>query len=177
MENSEERINTLKEVLEIMKNETNIFFGNFNNLHYKAAAMIAFHSAIIAFALKTDSINITLPITGKVELIEYVIKCIIFLIILGLSISSIITFLCVLKSAKKARIVAEEISDELLEKKEEKIVEMEIKALRSNIKENQKLLERKHKVFDAGIVLSIIQISFIAANILLKFIESIGGVR
>lgn len=171
MNNNEGRINALREVLEIMKNETNIFFTNFNNLHYKAAAMIAFHGAIIAFALKIESINISFPIMSKVEWIETIIDVLLFFVILGLSVSSIITFLAVLKSAKKARIVAEEISDEILRKNEEEILEMEIKALRSNIKENQKLLNRKHKLFDAGVILSIIQISFIALNIIVNVIK------
>ena len=176
MDNNENNgnVNGRKEILNIMLNETNVFFTNFNNLHSKAAALIAFYGAIIMFAIDKDFLIIGKHDTTY-EIMGIILKHIIFILILGLSVASIILCLKVLMSGKKARFGAENISDNALNKGEIDIITQEIQSYKEILKENNKLLKRKHKDFNASIILTIIQISVIAFNMVVYMIENIGG--
>lgn len=173
MDNNERENNDvsgLKEVLNVMLNESNIFFNNFNNLHTKAAALIAFHGATIMFALDKELLNIEKHDTVY-QIVGIVLRHVLFFGILGLSVASILLCLIVLLSVNKARIAVENISDEALDRSEKDILKSEIKEYRKNIKENQKLLKKKHDIFDASVILTIIQVSCIAFTMLLQMIK------
>ncbi len=162
----------INEILNITNSQSEKIYTNLCELHNKSATLMAFHGAIIVFAIDYSSLEkiSNLLNLNKLEIILNIFKYIISLGILGLSLASIILFIIILKSISKSKLNINTLNENMYTQETINFKKRLIESSKEILKDNSLLLTKKHKLFNAGLILTIIEMILIIFNIVLNII-------
>lgn len=168
-ETSEEEKN-IDEVLGIMKNSYNQYYERSQDIDNKSGFLIAFHSAIIIFALDIENIKNSLQL--QCQNIGQILSNIIFIlltcIILILAIISISLFIFSLKS-RAIKYIPGNICDEKYYKSKNIDLKKELlKSYREISQNNEKVIDKKHTIYNIALIITLIEVILIGLNIFLE---------
>ncbi len=157
-------------ILDIMKNGYNQHYERTQSLDSKSGFFIAFHAALIAFVLDFETINkmIHNAIESMPQIVITVAATIIFVLLLLVAIAAIVTFMCSLLS-RNIKYIPEAICDEVYYNNDNIYFKKRLlEGYKDIAKNNEKVLENKHKVFNLGVVLTIVEIVLWCISIIFK---------
>lgn len=166
IEKSEEEKN-IDEVLEIMKNSYNQYYERSQDIDNKSGFLIAFHSAIIIFALDIESIKnlLELQCQNIGQILSNIISILLTCIILILAMISISLFILSLKS-RTIKYIPANICDEKYYKSKNIDLKKELlKSYKEISQNNEKVINKKHTMYNIALIITLIEIILIGINI------------
>lgn len=170
--NNNNNNNNWKDIIELSKYETSNFYTVFNELHSKASTLIAFHGAIIVFAVDYSQFNHLYAIYSLSSLEKFftITNFIFSIFTLCVALSSIILLISVLWSSNILKPNINGIGNEHIYGPARKFNKVMFDNLKNNLSQNYILLNKKHKRYNASLILTIIEMSIIVLNIIIKII-------
>ncbi len=166
--NKIEKMNIASDLLNL---EYNSFFDNFKEIHTKSSALIAFHGAIIIFFNDTSLCKLTelSNFKGYIFYLSF-IKYILLFIIFGLALASIILLIIVMRSGTIQRINISSLNEDFFSYSIHDIKKSKIETYKNILVDNSKILLKKHSIFNASLILTIIEMCFIILYMIFKLI-------
>ena len=162
--------NNINEILGIMKNSYNQFYERTQNLDNKSGLFIAFHSAILFLLIDIEKLNkiIDTPINNIRQICVLGGYLLLTLIIVFLVIISICLFIYSLKS-RDIKYITASICDEKYYNSEKNDFSKELLKSYKEIEEfNEKVLEKKHKIYNIASILTVVEVILIGITQLIQ---------
>ena len=166
IEKSEEEKN-IDEVLGIMKNSYNQYYERSQDIDNKSGFLIAFHSAIIIFALDIEKMKNSLQLHCQNigQILSNIFFIVLTCIILILAIISISLFIFSLKSRDIKYITANICDEKYYKSKNIDLKKELLKSYKEISQNNEKVIDRKHTIYNIALIITLIEVILIGLNI------------
>lgn len=151
-----------KLILDIMKDKYTLYFTRSNSFDSKAIGAITFHAAIIFFTVSQNiSQYLTKNSSNLFNSLLYVLNFFLPIFILITSFVSILLFILAIKSSDIKILPASLTTESYYNSEINSLMDRLLNAHSDAEKHNNKVLQKKHKLFNNGISFTILNLALI----------------
>lgn len=168
--NDEEK--NIKEILDIVKSSYFQYYERTQSVDNKSGFFIAFHAAILVLLVDIEKINEILNIQSKsiAQIIKYSSIAIIDILVLILAFFSICLFIFSLMSRNIRYLPSTVFSDKYYTCKNLDLNKELLKAYKDISEYNEKIIDKKHTIYNYALIITIIEIVLILIDLIIKVV-------
>ena len=171
-EKSEENEESIKEILDIVKDNYNQYYERTQSIDNKNGFFIAFHGAVLLLLVNPDKINSMLNIQYQnlEQILKYGMIVLLGIGILVLAVVSICLFICSLKS-RNIKYIPNNICEERYFKSSTiNLNKRLLEAYKEIAEYNESIIDKKHTLFNYGATITLIEVVLIGINLIIQIL-------
>ena len=170
MEEKQEK--NIEQILDIMKNSYNQYYNRMQSIDNKSGFFIAFHAAVLLLVVDPENIKEILQIhcSNLGETLKYTSIAIFTIFAFILAIIAICLFICSLKSRNIKYLPATICDDKYYNCENIDLKKELIKGYKEISQYNEKIIEKKHSLYNYASIITLIQVIFIGIKLIFQMI-------